>query len=127
MITSFEVWLAIAVGNLPPIFIVLALICLLFFFFFGSMCCEGKKTDGDGKKIELSTEEKAEIKGFLKMFGWACLLFCILTLITPNKKEMAAIYLIPKIANNEVTQKLPSYVEPFLRKMLDMEDPKTGK
>lgn len=91
------------------------------------MYYEGKKTDDDGKKIELSTEEEAEIEGFLKIFGGACLLFCILALITPNKKEMAAIYLIPKIANSEVTQNLPSYVEPFLRKMLDMEDPKTGK
>ncbi len=35
------------------------------------------------------------------------LIFIILTVLTPNLKEAAAIYLIPKMVNNEVVQEIP--------------------
>jgi len=38
---------------------------------------------------------------------WIPILLFLLAILTPNLKEMAAIYLIPKVVNNEQVQQIP--------------------
>ena len=38
---------------------------------------------------------------------WIPILLFFLTILTPNLREMAAIYLIPKVVNNEQVQQIP--------------------
>jgi len=58
--------------------------------------------------IPLTTGDyKREIKRYYKLSAAALLISSILLVMIPTTKEAAAIYLIPKIVNNEQVQKIP--------------------
>lgn len=60
---------------------------------------------GDGKNI----------RGWLILACVMAALFVPLAILTPNTKQMAAILILPKIANNEQVQEIPG-------KLLDLAD-----
>lgn len=59
------------------------------------------------------------IKKYLKIAFAVGLLFCLLSLLIPNTKELVAIYLIPKITKNETVSNLPAKMADLLDKKLD--------
>jgi len=59
------------------------------------------------------------IKPIMKKLVAAVVVLWLLTALWPSTKEMAAIYLIPKIANNEHVQKIPDKALTVLNKYLD--------
>ena len=59
----------------------------------------------------------------------ACIIFLVLTMLfsilVPSYKEIAAIYIIPKVVNAQITQKLPETINLFLNKYIkEMSDEK---
>lgn len=59
------------------------------------------------------------VKGGVKILAAIGILFCLLSMFIPNTKELAAIYLIPKITKNETISDLPSKMTDLLDKKLD--------
>ena len=47
------------------------------------------------------------------------IVFSLLAILTPNLKEAAAIYLIPKMVNNEAVQEIPGDAAKLLKLKLD--------
>jgi len=66
---------------------------------------------------EYSREPKQRKLNFFKKAMWlwvGALMFLFIALLIPTTKKAVAIYMIPKIANNEQVQKLPDNALKFL-------------
>jgi hypothetical protein len=103
MISSFSVYLITLLDGVNVFFAGLmwlsAIILVISISASVSVC--GKKDDESIKVFDRSLK--------VSMTSIICIIFFgVLTFLTPNTKEAAAIYLIPKIANNEEVKKLPN-------------------
>ena len=50
---------------------------------------------------------QGEINGLVKRFVVSALVACLLWIFIPNEREAAAMYVLPKLVNNEAAQNLP--------------------
>lgn len=80
--------------------------------------CVSRGMSADMQDDEYSGFNKP-VKLWAKVCGIVGSVCIILAILTPNLKEAAAIYLIPKIVNNENVQELPNDATKLLRLKLD--------
>jgi len=62
-----------------------------------------------GMVISMSEENEDDLNMFFRIFkklGILCILFWSLFALTPNTKEFATIYILPKIANSKAVQEI---------------------
>ncbi len=78
--------------------------------------------------IDFTTEEKrAPLKKVLKINVPLSIMFLLLFVATPSTKTVAAMYVVPKVVNNENVQKLPDEMLQLFRESVKDMMPKKGK
>ena len=60
-----------------------------------------------------------EMRRWIVVTTISTVMFIVLAILTPSTKEYAAIYLLPKIANNKQVQKLPDNAIKFLNAKME--------
>ena len=112
MISSWMIYGMIVLGNLGIIGVIFGIISLTALFFAVIYYV-----------IELSDfPDKDNVKAaklLINRLIIASVVLWLLAALCPSTKEMAAIYLIPKIANNEQVQQIPNKALTVLNKYLD--------
>lgn len=73
---------------------------------------EESKTEEKNKK-ELPDSVKFSLR-CIKFFGITCLVTLFLAVVLPSRQEAIEMIVIPKIANNELLTKMPSYVQEWI-------------
>ena len=112
MISSWMIYGMIVLGNLGIIGVIFGIISLTALFFAVIYYV-----------IEISDfPDKDNVKAaklLINRLIIASVVLWLLAALCPSTKEMAAIYLIPKIANNEQVQQIPNKALTVLNKYLD--------
>jgi hypothetical protein len=121
MITPAEVYWILQADNFCDVFFFLGGLGILILFggflFLTNFWC---KTES--KEEEEKYERKA--KKFFKWMIPTVLFIWVIYFFMPDTKTLSLMYLVPKVANAELTQKIPDYLEKFIQKELktfDME------
>ena len=105
----FLMYLIVMIGSIRTCFFVLGFIFLLVTFVSYILCA-----DVNGKIKNNAKIVKNLIKGGI--FG---IFLMVLGFLTPNTKELAAIYIIPTVVNNEKVQNLGNDVYQILKEQTD--------
>jgi hypothetical protein len=107
MITSWDIYWITRLDNINGILIIGGTLCLIFItvVLFAA---------GDIRHDQIWHYKKAIITNII-----ISTIALLLGLMTPTTKEFAAIYLIPKIANNEQMQKIPDNAAKLLNAKME--------
>lgn len=116
-ITPFEIYLVMQMNSLCVLLLILCLatggISVLSFI---ELLCP------------FATEEKRTfLKKVLKISVPLSIVFLLLFAVTPSTKTVAAMYVVPKVVNNENAQKLPDEMLQLFRESIKDMMPKKGK
>jgi hypothetical protein len=113
MITAGTIYWFIVIGNISSVctifLVILTLALIIAVIFYVMITFDGYGPDKDKDMI------RSIIVKIL--ISWSILL--ILSIFTPSTKDIAAIYLMPKIVNNEHVKNLPDKTLTILEKKLD--------
>ncbi len=116
-ITPFEIYLVMQLDSLCVLFLTLCMIT-------GGVSA-GSFID---LLINFATEERRTfLKKALKVSTLLWAVFLLLSVFTPSSKTVAAMYVVPKIVNNENVQKLPDEMLQLFRESIKDMMPKKGK
>lgn len=95
MITSWDIYWITRLDSVCMFLIAIGFVLLMLIIFFPLIA-----------EVALELEKQSIVKCEL-LLSASLLLVCLCGVFVPSTKEFAAIYLIPKIANNEQMQKIP--------------------
>ena len=99
--SEFTVYLMIVLSNISKLAIVLSIFAVVFAVLLCAVPYIEDDIDTiDWKMVILSVR--------------IAVAFIILSIIIPSKQDLIAIYVIPKIVNNEILVELPDYIKTFL-------------
>lgn len=117
MITSWDIYWITRMDSLNDFFSIFGIGALVFFLgllsWIGPMIMDGIY-NSDKKERYWSLYKKSMIWGVS-----VGVLFTFISLFIPTTKEVAAIYIIPKIVNNEQVQKMPDNAMKLLNAKFD--------
>lgn len=117
MITSWDIYWITRMDSLNDFFSIFGIGSLVFFLallsWSGPLAIDGVY-DSNKREEYWRLYRKSMIWGV--SFG---VIFTFLSLFIPTTKEVAAIYIIPKVANNEQVQKLPDNAMKLLNAKFD--------
>ncbi len=108
--TTFQVWFLIYV--LPTIHSLLAVIVISLFIplFFGSIYI--------GLIFMDTSKIPQEFTKLLREMGIALILTLVISAIVPSKEQIAQIYLVKKISNNESIKELPENLLKYINNII---------
>jgi len=67
-------------------------------------------------KNEKETEKM--VRRFIKLF-FLSILFLFLSCFIPSQKTIAAMYILPKISNSQLLNKIPDYIQKYIESYLE--------
>jgi MFS superfamily sulfate permease-like transporter len=108
-ITMFDVWLFTRLDTIKHVS------CFLSGFMFVTAIFWGCAYIFEERMVGWCKKHKLFIRGYIVVF----LVTTVLAVLMPSTKEAAAIYLIPKIVNNEDVQELPGKLGQLVHGKLD--------
>lgn len=93
-INPFTVYLTMIADNIVAGFAVALIVSL------GAVCAYALASDESGIRVEVKENRILKRNKFAKY----SVIFLLLGMLTPDTKTLAAMYIVPKIANNETLQ-----------------------